>query len=277
MSMRILLLLGDTPSARIARAYALKLAREMGVAVTGFTGVDRDQLDTLMPGRIGAAAYRSELDRQLQHQAISQQLLLRDAFERECKDQGVTFEWLSFDGDAESAVLLAVETRDLLVTGHDTVFGGGGLSSVPEALSDLLLLAPRPVVICPDMPAGGGEILVAYDGSPVAMRALQMFTLVGLAKGNSLRVVSIDQDEELAARRTSAAAIYLRGHGYAVETNPITSAVDPAEILRLEVASQKIGTLVMGAYGRRGIRTFLFGSTSRKLIENPPCNLFTYH
>jgi nucleotide-binding universal stress UspA family protein len=109
------------------------------------------------------------------------------------------------------------------------------------------------------------------------MRALQMFTLLGMAKDSLLRVMSVDRDQELATRRTSAAAIYLRGHGYTVETNPVASAVDPSEVLRIEVTGRKIGTLVMGAYGRRGLRTVLFGSTTRKLIESPPCMLFTYH
>jgi nucleotide-binding universal stress UspA family protein len=33
----------------------------------------------------------------------------------------------------------------------------------------------------------------------------------------------------------------------------------------------------MGAYGHRGFRQFLFGSTTSTLIEKPPCAFFLYH
>jgi nucleotide-binding universal stress UspA family protein len=48
-------------------------------------------------------------------------------------------------------------------------------------------------------------------------------------------------------------------------------------VVRIEVADRKIGTLVMGAYGHRGFRERLFGSTTTQLVENPPCALFLYH
>jgi nucleotide-binding universal stress UspA family protein len=70
---------------------------------------------------------------------------------------------------------------------------------------------------------------------------------------------------------------YLRGHGYEVDANPVASRVHPAEVLRIEIADQKIGTLVMGAYGHRGLRELMLGSTTSTLIENPPCALFVYH
>jgi len=90
-------------------------------------------------------------------------------------------------------------------------------------------------------------------------------------------VTSIDAEQEPAARRASRAASYLRIHGYQAEANPIASRVHPAEVLRIEIADRKIATLVMGAYGHRGFRELLFGSTSNALLENPPCTLFVYH
>ena len=275
--MRILLLLGETPSSLVARRHALWLARQTNAALTGFAGVDPASLQTPMPGRIGSSAYSAELNKELQQEAVQLRQSLHDAFERECRDQGVTFEWLSYDGDAANALLLAAETRDLIITGHDTASCGDSSDSVPEALSKLLSSAPRPVIVCPDETVSRGEILIAYDGSPVAMRTLQMFALLGIAKGTPVHITSIEEDQELATRRTSAAAIYLRSHGYEVETSAITSAVDPSEVLRIEVTNRKAGMLVIGAYGHRGLRSFLFGSTSQNLIENPPCMLFAYH
>lgn len=144
-------------------------------------------------------------------------------------------------------------------------------------LGSLLQITPRPVIVCPDELSGAGGVLVAYDGSGPAMRALQMFTLLGMAKDKRICVTSVDASQELAARRTAGAESYLRSHGYDVEANPITSQVHPAEVIKVEIADRKVETLVMGTYGNRGFHELLFGSTTTELIENPPCALFVYH
>jgi nucleotide-binding universal stress UspA family protein len=53
--------------------------------------------------------------------------------------------------------------------------------------------------------------------------------------------------------------------------------VHPAQVLRNKVADRKIATFVIGAYGHRGFRERLVGSTTTQLVENPSCALFVYH
>lgn len=109
------------------------------------------------------------------------------------------------------------------------------------------------------------------------MRAVQMFALLGLGSGQRVCVTSINADKELSVRKGNAAANYLRSHGYDVEEFAVSSRARPAEVLAVEVADRKISTLVMGAYGHRGFREFIFGSTTSRLAEDPPCPLFIYH
>jgi len=179
--------------------------------------------------------------------------------------------------DELGALYLAAETRDLVITGHDTAFRGNIRERLSETLAKLLLVTPRPTIVCGEETAATQDILIAYDGSIPAMRAIQIFTLLGLEEARRIHVTSVDASQELAARRTDAAASYLRVHGYEVEANPIASRVHPAEVLKIEVIDRKIGTLIMGAYGHRGFRDFLFGSTTNMLVESPPCALFLYH
>jgi nucleotide-binding universal stress UspA family protein len=119
--------------------------------------------------------------------------------------------------------------------------------------------------------------MIAYDGSAPAVRAVQMFVLLGVGQGKRIHATCIDPSEDQAARKTRGVASYLRSHGYEVESNPVTSRVRPADVLRSEIADRQIGSLVMGAYGHRRLRDFLFGSTTNKLVEVPPCALFVYH
>ncbi|QHO75672.1 universal stress protein UspA [Bradyrhizobium sp. CCBAU 051011] len=277
MLKRILLLLGETPSSVSARTYAFALAQQTGAELSGLAGIDLSYIETRMPGVAGGTDWKWRLEEQLRKQADDMRLRLHETFERECIAHHNELDWLSFVGDPLQALQMAVETRDLVITGHDTAFHGNIREQLPEMLSQLLLMPPRPVVVCPDELPKGDDILIAYDGSLPAMRAVQLFALLGIGKARRIHVTSIDTSQELAARRTSGVMGYLHNHGYRVEANPITSTVHPSEVLRIEISDRKIGTLVMGAYGHRGFRELLFGSTTASLVEAPHCALFIYH
>lgn len=277
MLKRILLLLADTASSVTARDYAFRLAKQSGAEVAGLAGIDLSAIEVRMPGGLGVAAFKAKLEEELKAQAAGMRQKLRETFEQACRDSNVAFEWVAFEGEPVEMLQLATESRDLLISGHDTAFKGDLREPISDAISRLTRMSPRPAIICPDSLSGSDDILVAYDGSLPAMRALQLFTLLGLGAGRQVQVMSIDGDEELAVRRANGAAAYLRSHGIAVSVAPVATRVPPSEVLRIEVAQRKIGTLVMGAYGRRGFREMLFGSTTNTLVEEPPCALFVYH
>ncbi|QDL97711.1 universal stress protein [Rhodopseudomonas palustris] len=277
MLKRTLILLGQTESSVSARDYAFRLAQRTGTDLAGLAGLDLRSIETPMLGGIGTSAYKAQLEQELKSQAEATRQRLHEEFERECRERALPFEWLSFEGDPIEAFQLATETRDLVVAGHDTGYGGDLTEPLSEILAKLLLRSPRPLIVCPDRLPEGEAILVAYDGSVPAMRALQMFVLLGLGTGQRIVVAAVDRSEEAAARNCAAAASYLRSHGYESDACPITSSVDPSEAIRLTVADRRVGTLVMGAYGRRGFREALFGSTTDALVETPPCALFLYH
>lgn len=277
MLKRILLLLAETESSTAARDYAFKLAQEAGAEVAGLAGIDLSSIAVRMPGGVGVATFKAKLEEELKAKAAQTRQTLRSAFERQCRDRNIACEWLSFEGEPADTLHLGAETCDLLLSGYDTAFRGEIFESPSEMASKLLLMSPRPAIICPNRLSGSDGIFVAYDGSVPAMRALQMFALLGLGTGRRIQVASIDDDRNVAARRADAAAKYLRSHGLDVSADPIATGVHPAEVLKIEIAQRKIGTLVMGAYGRRGLREMLFGSTTNTIIEEPPCTVFLYH
>jgi nucleotide-binding universal stress UspA family protein len=275
MLRRILVLVGETASSASARQYAFGLAQRTGAEIAGLAGVDF--VPERMPGAIGSAFYRHSLDTRLRMQALDVRSHLRDVFESECRARNIPLSWLAFEGDSLSALYLAAETRDMVIAGHDTAFRSAEPGLLSEMLAGLVRVSPRPVVVCPGNPPKGDRILIAYDGTAPSMRAVQIFALLGIGQGQPIDVISIDENQELAARRSSGVAGYLRAHGHIVEENPVASRADPADVLRTEVANRMAGTLVIGAYGQRGFAEMLFGSATRNLIEDPPCALLIYH
>ena len=277
MLRKILTLLDETPSSISAQRYTVDLALSTNAEVTGIGGVDLPYVEKLMPGRTGAAAYKANLEAKLRSQANDVRQRMQDAFASECRRNNVAFESLSFEGDPLEAVISAAQSSDLVIAGHDTAFRGGVREQISEVLGKLLLMTPRPLIITADELAPTKDTMVAYDGSVPSMRAVQIFALFGVGLGQSIQVLSIDSRPELAAQRVATAAEYLRIHGYRTEACPIASEARPSETLSHEIKSRKIRTLVMGTYGHRGIREFVFGTTTRALVENPPCALFVYH
>ncbi|MFG1358848.1 universal stress protein [Xanthobacter pseudotagetidis] len=277
MLKRVLVLLGESVSSVAARDYAFRLARTRGASLSGLAGIDLAALRVPSLGRAGAAAFQMKLEQGMRADADAAQVRLHAAYEAECARNGLPLDWLSFEGDPMEALVAASEARDLLVTGCDTAFQGTLSSPLPDLLSSLLAKTPRPVVVCGDEAPEGEISLIAYDGSLPAMRALQMFVLLGTGRNQPALVVSIDPSRDEAARMAVAAGSYLRAHGYEASELPLTTRVDPSEVLHLEAEARKASTLVMGCYGHRGLKEMLFGSSTGKLVENPPCPLFIYH
>lgn len=275
--MRILLLLGETISSHCARDFAANLARACDARLTGLSGIDLSSLSVPMIGGIGASAYQAKLEELRTRQAHEKDERIRTSYAEECAARGIEFSWLSFEGDPPDVFRVASETRDLIVTGHDTAFSVDSPSSLPKLLSNLLLLSPRPLIVCGDEKRNSGTVLIAYDGSVAAMRALQMYALLGLWRGARLHVASISPEPELAIRRVHAAAEFLRGFEVDCDLVPIETAVDPSEVLRIEIADRNIGLLVMGSFGHRGWSDTLFGSTTQRMAERPSCPLFLFH
>jgi nucleotide-binding universal stress UspA family protein len=91
------------------------------------------------------------------------------------------------------------------------------------------------------------------------------------------RLLSITADNRTAEELAEKAAVLLRSHGGNVATFGIGSGADPAEIILSHAKTFEPDMLVMGAYGRRGLRDMLFGSCTRRLMAECGTALFLQH
>lgn len=276
MMRNLLLLLGESPAGAVANAYARGLARRGDVSLTALAGIVLSYIEAPMLGTIGGAAYHARMESGLQTEAERASNTLTEAFARDCAREGIPAAQLAFKGDPFDQVTAASALCDLIVAGHDVTFRGTGSERNSDTLSQLLHAAPRPVLVCPDVAPAGGDVLVAYDGSLPAMRALQLFVLLGCWADRRITVVSVDTQSETAERLATDAQTYLSRHGYAVSTRPITSGAHPSEVIDSHVVDG-FELLVMGAYGRRGLKEFIFGSTTQTVVGLPKTCIFLYH
>ena len=273
----ILVALDDTEGAIAARDLAFALARGTGATLSAATVLDwphvRSAHEAVPPG---AAAFKERRDaaRAQRLQAEAEQ-----AFAACTAAAGDTpFTSLRLAEAPEPALLAAGATHDLIVIGRDSTLGlevnDNGLAPVIEAL---LHHGARPLLVVPPGPApAGGGVLVGYDGSVPALRAMQVFALLGLGAGLPVKVLSVAAARDEAQRMAEDGATFLRSHGLAAEAVPV-AGTHPLEALLAEAAAMPARMLVMGAYENSALRTLFTGSVTEKLLIGASCPVFVMH
>ncbi|MCA3277855.1 MAG: universal stress protein [Roseomonas sp.] len=273
----ILLALDETPGALAARDYALALARHSGAALTAAIILDKpglsDAHEAVPPG---AAAFKERRDAALlqKAEAAAAEALagLREAA------AGQPFAVETLEAAPADALLAAAGAHDVLIVGRDSTLGreeaDDGLSPTIETL---LRDRTRPLLVVPPGavfdPAAAS--LIAYDGSAGAMRAVQLFALLGLG-GSGATVLSVAEDEAKATALAGMAAGFLQRHDVAAKPLPVIGT-HPVEALLAEAASMPARMLVMGAFEHTGLRALFTGSATKHLLRRAPCAIFAAH
>jgi nucleotide-binding universal stress UspA family protein len=106
-----------------------------------------------------------------------------------------------------------------------------------------------------------------------------MFALLGLAENRAVHVMTVADGSDAATQTAGRACDLLARHG-ASHNRAIglgdREAGTPSETILGLAKSIGASMIVMGAYGRRGIRE-IFGSTTREVLNACPTVLFLHH
>ena len=172
-------------------------------------------------------------------------------------------------------ILMEAQRYDLILLGQQTHFDYGREGEPDETLGKVLQDSPRPVVAVPKTLGGGESVVVAYDGSLQAARALYAFEASGLGDSRAVHVVSVASDYEDAARHADRAVGFLRLHGIEADPHPVDTSVPTAEVILQQGPLLEAGLLVMGAYGQPVLREFFLGSVTRTVLKESPVPVFS--
>ena len=146
----------------------------------------------------------------------------------------------------------------------------GPENKLDPLVTQVIRASVRPVLVAGRNLLAGYEtrnILVAYDGSGHAARALAIAAELGARPGAGCKVVTVAASEEAGLEILGPAEAYLYHHG----VNPqkkVVQGTKPADLLCDLVASAPADILVMGAYGHRPMREMLFGSTTERVLSH---------
>lgn len=276
----ILVTVDDTPSAVAARGLAIALARQCGAQVRGVTALDVSDLDRVEPVPIGGEQYahdRLKHRKKLADERRARIAELPEVFRRCLADEGMDAECATMQADVRAGLLRMIETCDLVVTGRDAEFHLEAIDGLTPLVDHIIAKGGRPVVVTGPEWADSGPVLVAYDGSAPAAKALQVATLMGIFGTSRARILSIGREQSAALSVAERARSFLALHEVEADVEAVATTGNPADVLLRRASETGARLLVMGAFGHRGVREILFGSTTRHLFDNAPVPLFIYH
>jgi len=261
----------------------IRWARQSGATLVGLGIIDEPGVRAIEPafpvgGKPGVdpVYYRGYDSRLAELDREAVQLL--EQFATRCAESGVGHREVKLVGSPHQVIERQAESCDLIVLARGSHFRFTTRDSEQdETLKKVLRNALRPLVVVPGTTCPEGPVLIAYDGSIQAARALAAFEATGLGESGRVHIVSVDTSAAEAAGHAERARQFLSYHK--VEAAPIVlaSSAEPASVILDQVSRLGAGVLVMGAYGQPTLREFFIGSVTRTILEQSPIPVLLFH
>jgi nucleotide-binding universal stress UspA family protein len=270
----VLVALDGSRFSETATALAIDWALRLDARLVGLGVLDEPTIDRPEPVPMGAGAYKIARDEARLTEAHQRILAFLAGFRARCASANVAAEVLEDVGDPADRILREAQRCDVVVLGRETNFHFETQDEPDATALQILRSTPRPVVIVPsEMPEGRG-VMVAYDGSREAGRALQLFELLGLTAGDEVVVVGVHAEAGEAEALLRPAGEFLAAHGAHHRLDPVASEAPAAKVLLAEVRRLRPRVLVMGAHRDHLLRDLFATSVSRAVLAACPVPVF---
>jgi len=276
MLQSILVGLDGSPYAAAAIELGIRWAKQADAMLVGLGIIDEPTIRGGEAVPLGAGVFKERRDeaRLAEARTTVEQFLGR--FTVRCAEAGVACKVLEDVGLPAEQICLEAQRYDLILLGKQTHYHFETQGKPDETLTQVLKQSPRPVVTVPEQLPESGSVVIAYDGSLQAARALQAYLALRLGLSPDVHIVSVHANHEEAARRADRAVDFLGFHQIKAQRHAVVSS-SPAEAILDQAKQLGAGLLVMGAYGQPALREFFFGSMTRSMLAARTVPLFLYH
>jgi len=254
--------------------FAISLAEQHHLAIDACSVIDLNRLAPAEPIPLGGGAFKTERDEQVTASARQKAVEMMSRVEAASRTRGVECRAQVREGDTVTILAGAVQRCDLLVCGH----ARGGDATEKALLHSILKHCPRPAIVVPQPEFQvGPNVLVAFDGSAQAARALASFAESGLASGRNVHIVSFDDGSGAAEVNAEMAQTFLHRHEISSDVRIGPLSKDAGSQILDAVERLSAGLIVMGAFGRSATREYFLGSVTRSILGVLPAPVFLDH
>ena len=245
-----LVCLEGSPSSETATRLATDVARACAARLVGLAIIDEPDIRAGTATSIGGASFKHERDESLVADARKNAADWLTLFDRRCREAGIKSRSLEIVGRPARSILAEMENHDLTVIGRDANFRFETERDDAQTRDAILRGASRPVLLVPEtaVPQLGSIVLVAYDGSSAAKRALTSFAASGLARSRKVHVATVDDNGVVAREMAEQAVKMLRAEHVTAIPHNIVSVLSNVEALFKLASELKAGLMVMGIF-----------------------------
>lgn len=274
----ILLAVAESPYDASAENFAFWLARKQGSQIHALAVIDLAAFevpvlgapDGFMPSVV-APPLRENQSLMTDLTANAKERL--NQFSNRCTFRGIPCSTEIRSGIPGDVIGQTAVAHDIVLVSRTGYSRAANVQESFDALiSPVVRASVRPVLVAGSEFREDGDIrniLVAFDGSNHAARALLVAAELAARPGVSCTVVHVAQSEDSGREVLVPAEEFLFHHGVSPKTQVLTGS-KPADVICGLVNSGGMDAVIMGAYGHSPIREVLFGSTTERVLAH--CN-----
>ncbi len=272
----ILVCLDGSKYSRAAAEYATQIAVEHDASLTGVGVID-------LPGILRAGgpapigAMRSDELSEQHHVKEARQVVAQILidFEKTCRDKNIRYSIHSEAGTPFREIIEESKFHDFIILGQKTFFRHGVGRERGNTLHRILHNGLTAVFAVPDSVREIKKVLVAYDNSVQATKAIQMFLLLHIWNRCDITLLNVNSDAARAKQLLDRLGEYVGRYG--IQPSKVHLRGRPDKAILSYIRENEVDLLVMGAYGKRTASEFVFGSATKSLIDRADIPLFIYH
>ena len=277
MIRRILLALDPDKDTPVAMHYAFDIAHRYGAHVTGMAYVDTKRIEeSASGGGIGSMFYADKMREKLVATTREKAQELLDSFAEASEKEKVTYTEEVKEGAPSERIIEEMRYHEMLIMGNDPHYFYGHPDEHTTTLAHVVKGCVAPVLIVTDKYKPIKTVLLAYDGSAPAARAMQRFAMIRpFGRDLNVHVVGIyeDGDSSKAELDVKAAAEYLQFYGHTTQEVTL-QGYKPVEHILSYSDKIEADLIIAGAHSTSMMHKLVFGSTTETLVTQAKVPLF---
>ena len=192
--------------------------------------------------------------------------ILEDAKAIIVGDGDIAVETRLRQGDLVETVTAKEETGDMIVIGKRGEAAGLAMEHLGSNLERIVRASHRPVYIANRAFKPINSVLVAFDGGPSSLKAIDYIARSPMFAGLTVTLVFAGKNTPAIQKSLSDATATLKAGGFEAKT--IVESGEPEKVLAQITSTGAHELLVMGAYGHSRVRSFIIGSTTTEMIRS---------
>lgn len=192
--------------------------------------------------------------------------ILADAKDIVAGDGAIEVETRLRQGDLVETVTAMESQGDMIVVGKRGEAAGVAMAHLGSNLERIVRSSTKPVFICNRAFKQAEKVLVAFDGGPSALKAVDYIARSPLFQGLKVTLVFAGRDTSEIRKSLDMAVETLKAGSLDAEV--IVRSGEPEKVLAEITAEPTHELLVMGAYGHSRVRSLIIGSTTTEMIRS---------